>query len=156
MTFEVIAGSGKRKLQLTFIRWTDKRPKVRFTNYDKYDRREALETFLDASYFRHALNKEQDMQKPENDPLTTQFLIANDNSYGRAMDEAMKTFVTRKQELSNVDFRSQTSTNPEFLEKTQILRLCFSKITITLTKEIREHENLVVSERELLITMGSL
>ena len=112
MAFEVIAGSAKRKLQLTFIRWTDKRPKVRFTNYDKYDRREALETFLDASYFRHALDKEEEMQKLESDPLTTQFLIANHSSYGRAMDEAMKTFVTRKQELSNVDFRGQNKYQP--------------------------------------------
>ena len=112
MAFEVIAGSGKRKLQLTFIRWTDKRPKVRFTNYDKYDRREALETFLDASYFRHALDKEEEVQKLKNDPLITQFLIANDSSYSRTMDEAMKTFVTRKQELSNVDFRGQNKYQP--------------------------------------------
>ena len=53
------------------------------------------------------LDKEEEMQKLENDPLTTQFLIANDSSYGRTMDGAMKTFVTRKQKLSNVDFRGQ-------------------------------------------------
>ena len=41
------------------------------------------------------------------------------------------------------------SNNPAFLEKTQIPKLCFSKITITLTKEILEQENLVASEREL-------
>ena len=112
MAFEVIARSGKRKLQLPFMRRTVKRSKIRFTNYDKYDRREALETFLDASYFRHALDKEEEMQKLESDPLTTQFLIANHSSYGRAMDEAMKTFVTRKQELSNVDFGGQNEYQP--------------------------------------------
>ena len=112
MAFEVIAGSGKRKLQLPFMRLTDKRPKIKFTNYDKYDRREALETVLDDSYFRHALDKEEEMQKLKNDPVTTQFLIANDSSYGRTMDETMKTFVLRKQELSNVDFRGQNEYQP--------------------------------------------
>ena len=112
MAFEVKAGSSKRKFQLLFMRRTDKRPKIRITNYDKYDRGEALETFLDASYFRLALDKEDEMQKLESDPLTTQFLIANDSSYGRTMDEAMKTFVTRKQGLSNVDFRGQNEYQP--------------------------------------------
>ena len=63
MAFEVIAGSAKRKPQLLFMRRTDKKPKIRFTNYDKYDRRVALETFLDASYFKHALDKEEEVQK---------------------------------------------------------------------------------------------
>ena len=98
MAFEVVAGSGQRKLLLPFMRRTDKRPKIRFTNYDKYHRRETLETFLDASYFRHELDKEEEMQKLESNPLTTQFLITNESSYGRTMDEAMKTFATRKQE----------------------------------------------------------
>ena len=79
MAFETIAPTGKRKSQLPFMRCTDKGPKIRFTNCDKYDRRETLETFLDASYFRHALDKEEEIQKLENDPLTTQFLIANDS-----------------------------------------------------------------------------
>ena len=67
---------------------------------------------MDASYFRHALDKEEEIQKLENDPLTTQFLIANDNYYGRTMDEAMKIFVTRRQELSNADFRGQNKYQP--------------------------------------------
>ena len=75
MAFQVIVGSGKGKLQLPFMRRTDKKS----SNYDKYDRTEALETFLNASYFRHALDKEEEIQKLENDPLTTQFLIANDS-----------------------------------------------------------------------------
>ena len=65
MAFKVIAGSGQRKLLLPFMRRTDKRPKIRFTNYDKYNRREALETFLDAS---HELDKEEEMEKLESDP----------------------------------------------------------------------------------------
>ena len=130
MAFEVIAESGKRKLQLPFMRRTDKRSKIRFTNYNKYDRREALKTFLDASYFRHALDKEEEIQKLENDPLTTQFLIANDSSYGRAMDEATKTFVTRKQELSNVNFRGQNEYQPRVFRENSNSQALFSKITI--------------------------
>ena len=70
---------------------------------------------MDASYFREALDKEEEMQKLENDPLTTQFLIANDSSYHRAMDEAMKNFVMRKQELTNVDFKGQNKYQPRVL-----------------------------------------
>ena len=59
MAFEVIAESGKRKLQLPFMRRTDKRPKIRFTNYDKYDRREALKTFLDPAISGTHLTKKR-------------------------------------------------------------------------------------------------
>ena len=96
------------------------------------------------------------MQKLENDPLTTQVLIANDSSYGRTMDEAMKTFVTRKEELNNVDFRGQNEFQPRVFRVNPNPKLCFSKITITLMKEILEQENLVASEREFVITMGCL
>ena len=74
------------------MRRTDKRSTTRFINYDKYGRREALETFLDAIYFRNVFDKEEEMQNLENDPLIAQFLIANDNSYGWAMDEAIRVF----------------------------------------------------------------
>ena len=47
-------------------------------------------------------------------------------------------------------------TNSEFLEKSRIHKLCFPKITITLTKEILEQENLVASGGELVITTGCL
>ena len=72
---------------------------------------------MDASYFRKALAKEEEMQKLENDPLTTQFLIATDSSYHRAMDEAMKTFVMRKQQLTNVDLKGHNKYHPKVLRE---------------------------------------
>ena len=93
---------------------TDRRTKIRFTNYDKHNRREVLKNFLDVSYFRHAVDEEEEIERLENDPLPAQFLIANNSKYSRAMDEPMKTFVTRKQELSNVDFRGAKSINRKF------------------------------------------
>ena len=115
---------------------TDRRTKIRFTNYDKHNRREVLKNFLDVSYFRHAVDEEEEIERLENDPLPAQFLIANNSKYGRAMDEPMKTFVTRKQELSNVDFRGAKSINRKFFQKTGTPRPCFLKITIILMKEI--------------------
>ena len=99
MAYEVVGTKRKRKLyQMPFMRRIGDKPVVRFTNYDKYDRREALKKFLDASYLRHQLDVEEDMEQLENDPMTSRFLVANQSSYGRAMDHVMKTFVTREQE----------------------------------------------------------
>ena len=71
---------------MPFMRHIDNKPVVRFTIYDKYYRREALKKFLDASYLRHQLDVEKDMEQLENDPMTISFLVANQSSYGRAMD----------------------------------------------------------------------
>ena len=46
MPHEVVSTKRKRKLyQMRFMRRIDEKPVVRFTNYDKYDRREALKSF---------------------------------------------------------------------------------------------------------------
>ena len=87
MADEVVSTKRKRKLcQMPFMRHIDNKPVVRFTICDKYDRREALKKFLDASYLRHQLDVEEDMEQFENDPMTSRFLVANQSSYGRAMD----------------------------------------------------------------------
>ena len=59
------------------MRHTDDKTVVRFTNYNKYDRRETLKKFLDASYLRHQLDVEEDMEQLENDPMTSRFLVAH-------------------------------------------------------------------------------
>ena len=87
MADEVVSTKRKRKLyQMPFMRHIDNKPVVRFTIYDKYDRREALKKFLDAIYLRHQLDVEKEMEQLENDPMTIRFLVANQSSYGRAMD----------------------------------------------------------------------
>ena len=82
MVHEVLGNKHKRKLyQMPFMRHIDNKPVLRFTNYKKYDSREALKKFLDASYLRHQLDVEEDMKQLENDPMTNRFLVAN-LSYG--------------------------------------------------------------------------
>ena len=127
MPYEIVGTKRKRKLyQMPFMRRIDEKPVVRFTNYDKYDRREVLKKFLDASNFRHQLDVEEDMEQLENDPMTSRFLVANQSSYGRAMDHVMKTFATREQELKNVDIRGQSNPKPEvFLENPKSTALLF-------------------------------
>ena len=74
MAYEVVDTKRRRKLcQKPFMRRVDNKPVVRFTNYDKYDRREALKRFLDASYFRHQLYVEEDMEQLQNDPIPAGF-----------------------------------------------------------------------------------
>ena len=73
----------------------------------KYDRRKALKKFLDASYLRHKIDDGEDMENFENDPVTSRFVEAPQSSYRPRMDEAMKAFVTREQELSNIEIREQ-------------------------------------------------
>ena len=77
------------------MRHIDNKPVVRFTNYNKYDRRETLKKFLDASYLRHQLDVEEDMEQLENDPMTSRFLVAHQSSYGRVTVHVMNTFVIR-------------------------------------------------------------
>ena len=82
MDDEVVSTKRKRKLyQMPFMRHIDNKTVVRFTIYDKYDR-----SCLDASYLRHQLDVEEDMEHLENDPITSRFLVANQSSCGRAMD----------------------------------------------------------------------
>ena len=85
--YELVGTTHKRKLcQIPFMRRIDDKPVVRFTNNDKYDRREALKKFMDGSYLRHQLDVEKDMEQLENDPMSSRFLVANQRSCGRAMD----------------------------------------------------------------------
>ena len=57
MPYEVVGTKRKRKLYwMLFMKCIDDKPVVRFTNYNKYHRREAFKRFLDASYLRHQLD----------------------------------------------------------------------------------------------------
>ena len=92
MAYEVVGTKHKRKLyQMPFMRHIDDKPVVRFTNYDKYSRREALKKFLGDSYLRYHLDIKENMEQFENDLMTSRFLIANQSSFGRAMDHVMRT-----------------------------------------------------------------
>ena len=58
--------------------------------------------------------------------MNNRLLVANQISYGRAMDHVMKTFVTREQKLSNVDIRGQNNPKPKvFLKNPNSTALLF-------------------------------
>ena len=63
---------------------------------------EKITNFLDASYLRHKVDDE-DMKNIENDHVTSRFMMMTQSFYGHMIDEAMKTFFTREQELSSVE-----------------------------------------------------
>ena len=90
--------------------------KIRFTNYDKYDRRKDHKKFLDASYLKHKVDDE-DMKNIENDHVTSRFMMMTQSFYGHMIDEAMKTFFTRKQELPSVEIRGKVTLNLKYLQK---------------------------------------
>ena len=127
MAYGVVGTKRKRKLyQMPFMRRIDDKPVLRFTNYDQYNKKETLKKFLGASYLRHQLDVKEDMEQLENDQMTSRLLVANQSSYGRAMDHVMKTFVTREQELSNVEIRGQNDPKPKvFLENPNSTVLVF-------------------------------
>ena len=84
---------------------------------------------------RHQLDVKEDMEQLENDSMTSRFLVANQSSYGRAMDHVMKTFVTGEQELSNVDIRGHNDPNFLKFSKIRIQLRCYFRIIINLSKE---------------------
>ena len=76
----------------------------------------------------HKIDDEEDMENFENDPITSRFMMVTQSSYGRMIDEVMKTFVTRQQELTNVEIREKMTLNLKYLQKIRIRLLCFLKI----------------------------
>ena len=108
MAYEVI-GSSKCKIKhykLPFLNTDDSHVrKIRFTNYDKHDRREALKKFLDMSFVRHKLEADEELELIENDPTMKNFLMANHSSYGNMLRTAMSSFLTKNQKLSSMDIR---------------------------------------------------
>ena len=61
MDYEVIGAKRKYKYyKLSFLTTNDDHvKKIKFTNYDRYDRREALKKILDASYVRYKLDADE-------------------------------------------------------------------------------------------------
>ena len=66
--------------------------KIKFINYDRYDRREALKKILDASYVRYKLNADEDMEAIDSDSALRNLFVAGQSSYSRIMNTVMKTF----------------------------------------------------------------
>ena len=100
--------------------------KIRFTNYDKHDRREALKKFLDVSFVRHKLETDEELELIENDPTMKNFLTANHSSCGNMLRTAMSSLVTKNQKLSSTDIRGQIDPRPRVLmENPNVFALLF-------------------------------
>ena len=117
MAYEVIGSKHKiKRYKLLFLNTEDSHVrKIRFTNYDKHDRREALKKFLDVSFVRHKLEADKELELIENDPTMKYFLTANHSSYGNMLRTAMSSFVTKNQKLSSTNIREQIDPRPRVL-----------------------------------------
>ena len=109
MAYEVIGSKRKiKRYKLPFLNTEDSHVrKIRFMNYDKHDRSEALKKFLDVSFVRHKLEADEELELIENNTTMKNFLTANHSSYGNMLRTAMSSLVTKNQKLSSTDIRGQ-------------------------------------------------
>ena len=89
--------------------------KIKFTNYDRYDRRDALKNFLDSIYVRYKLDVDEDMESIESHPTLRNIFVAGQSSYGCMINTAMKTFVIKDQKLTGTDIRGVNDPRPRLL-----------------------------------------
>ena len=117
MAYEVIGSKRKIKCyKLPFLNTDDSHVrKIRFANYDKHDRTEALKEFLDVSFARHKLEADEELELIENDPTMKNFQTANHSSYRNMLRTAISSFVTKNQKLSSTDIREQIDPCPKVL-----------------------------------------
>ena len=96
------------------MRQTNTKHKYRFPNYDQYDRREALKTFLQPSFFLNGNDEEDYVEEMLENPTVAIFAIANHSAYGTAMDHALKTFVDNGgTTLTNTTIREINNPKPQ-------------------------------------------
>ena len=117
MAYEVIGAKCKYKYyKLSFLTSNNELvKKIKFTNYNRYGRREALKKILYANYVRYKLDADEDMESIESDPTLRNVFVAEQSSYGRMMNTAMKTFVTKDQKLTATDIRGVKDPCPRVL-----------------------------------------
>ena len=117
MAYEVIGSKRKiKRYKLPFLNTDDSHVrKIRFMNYDKYDRSQALKKFLDVSFVRHKLEADEELELIENNTTMKNFLTANHSSYGNMLRTAMSSLVTKNQKLSSTDIRGQIDPRPRVL-----------------------------------------
>ena len=141
MAYEVIGAKRRYKYyKLPFLTSNDDHvKKIKFTIYDRYDRREALKKFLDASYVRYKLDADED-------PTLRNVFVAGQSSYGRMMNTAMKTFVTKGQKLMGTDIRGVKDRRPRVLmENPNSYALFFLKIARSTITKILGQSILIVT-----------
>ena len=92
MAFEILHSGEKEKWQLPFMQQANRKRKYEFPNYDQYDRREALKTFLQQSFFLNRNDEKEYFQDILKNPTVAKFAFANHSAHGAAMDHAYEDF----------------------------------------------------------------
>ena len=119
MAYEVIGSKRKIKCyKFPFLNTDNSQVrKIRFTNYDNHDRRQALKNFLDVCFVRYKLEADEELELIENDPTMKNLLTANHSSYGNMLRTSMSSFVTKNQKISSTNIRGQIDPRPRVLIK---------------------------------------
>ena len=116
IAFEIVHKGENGKWQLSFMRQTNRKRKHRFPNYDQYDRREALKTFVQPSFILNGNAEEYYVEEILEHPTVAKFAIANHSAYRTAIDHALKTFVdNREGTLTNTTIRRINDPKPQHL-----------------------------------------
>ena len=98
------------------MRQTNGKCKYRFPNYDQYNCRDALKTFLQPSLFLNGNDEETYVEEMLENPTVPVFAIANHSAYGTAMDHGLKTFAdNRGGTLTNTTIRGINDPKPQHL-----------------------------------------
>ena len=93
MNFEIIHSGEKEKWQLLFMRQTNRKRKYSFLNYDQYNRREALKTLFQPSFFLNGNDEEGYVEEMLKNSMVPKFTIANHSAYRTPIDPSLKIFV---------------------------------------------------------------
>ena len=115
MAFEIVGSGEKEKWQLPFMRQTNRKRKYRFPNYDQYNLREALKTFLQPSFFLNGNGEDEYVQDMLENPTVAKFVIVNHSAYGTAMDHALRTSVDNRGGLTSPTIRRINDSKPKHL-----------------------------------------
>ena len=108
------------------MRQTNRKRKYRFPNYDHYDRREALKTFLQPSFFLNGNDGEEYVQDMLENLTVAKFAITNHSAYGTAMDHALRTFVHSRGGLTNTTIQGiKDSKHKHLMENPNTFSLFF-------------------------------
>ena len=127
MALEIVNSREKGKWQLIFKRQANRKQKYRLPNYDQYDHREALKTFLSRSFFLNGNDEEKSLQDMLKNATVAKFAIANHIAYGTAMDHALRSYVDNRGPLTNTKIRGTNDSKPKHLMESPGTFLLFFK-----------------------------
>ena len=109
MAYEIIGKKRKKVYKIPFLTSDGKHGRtIRFTNYGKYNRREALKKVLNLSYLRHMQDIEDDLERTDENSTVKNYMIVTQSSYGAMIDAAIRS-------VDRVDIRGKNDPRPKTL-----------------------------------------